>query len=532
MKKRMCRVLALCLVLCLLLSGCQAIGEYFSVMGSLLMGGSAYRFSDMNYVRPDLERFQANLDACCLAAETERDLQKLLDQIYAFYTVFDEICTAQALSMIHYSKNMADAYWEAEYQFCSALDGELTAGLDRLYRALAKSPLRPQLEGEAYFGADFFVAYEGESLYDEAFCAMLAQESQLQNQYLALYATIGQMEQAAFLENHAETLAEVLAQLVILRRQMAEYAGYDSYPEFAYEFYHARDYTPAQTTAYLADIRAELVPLFQQIAEKKPEITLYSCTQTDTYEYVRQTANGLGGTFLQAFWLMEQSGLYDIAAGEEKYAGSFEVYIADYQVPYVFVSPTETEYDKLTFAHEFGHFCNDYASYGGQVGVDVAEVFSQGTEYMSLLYGPADANLTKLKMLDGLCVYVEQGALASFEQQLYTLAEEELNAQGMQALYSRVCTSFGLEGSMEYVLVPHFYTSPLYVISYVVSNDAALQIYQMEQAATGTGRKCLEESLYTSQGDFLAFLEEAGLKSPFAAGRLAEVKQMLQQILQ
>ena len=85
---------------------------------------------------------------------------------------------------------------------------------------------------------------------------------------------------------------------------------------------------------------------------------------------------------------------------------------------------------------------------------------------------------------------------------------------------------------MEYVLVPHFYTSPLYVISYVVSNDAALQIYQMEQAATGTGRKCLEESLYTSQGYFLAFLEEAGLKSPFAAGRLAEVKQMLQQILQ
>jgi hypothetical protein len=67
----------------------------------------------------------------------------------------------------------------------------------------------------------------------------------------------------------------------------------------------------------------------------------------------------------------------------------------------------------------------------------------------------------------------------------------------------------------------------MYIISYVVSNDAALQLYQLELEQTGKGLACLESNLGTTQGQLLAFLEGAGLKSPFETGRLTSVKELL-----
>ena len=74
----------------------------------------------------------------------------------------------------------------------------------------------------------------------------------------------------------------------------------------------------------------------------------------------------------------------------------------------------------------------------------------------------------------------------------------------------------------EFVSVTHFYTNPMYVISYVVSNDAAMQLYILEQDNLGTGLRRLEEQLDTEESDFLAFLESADLESPFH--RLPKVK--------
>ena len=80
----------------------------------------------------------------------------------------------------------------------------------------------------------------------------------------------------------------------------------------------------------------------------------------------------------------------------------------------------------------------------------------------------------------------------------------------------------------EFVTINHFYTNPLYVISYVVSNDAAMQIYQLEQETSGAGLALMEESLYTQQYYFQDFLREAGLESPFAPGRIRAVKDTFQ----
>ena len=69
MKKRLLCITAVCLVISML-SGCAAISEYFDRLSQLL-GLSLVDFQDMEYVRPDMEKFRRDLDTCCADAAEE-----------------------------------------------------------------------------------------------------------------------------------------------------------------------------------------------------------------------------------------------------------------------------------------------------------------------------------------------------------------------------------------------------------------------------------------------------------------------------
>lgn len=536
MRKKVIGVVAVCMALCMLLTGCTG---YLKNIMNILNGRNVTPFGQMEYTRPDMDHFQQVLEESCAAAEKEVNMVKLERAILNFYDVYDNFYTNLALAMIYYSKDLRDTYWEAENAFCTENSAQVDAGLDKLYRTLAKSPLREQLEGDDYFGSGYFDSYEGESIYDPVFTEMLEREAALQNQYYQICGEASAVTyySEAYFSVYGTRMADVFVELVKLRREMAAYAGYDSYPAFAYDFFHIRDYTPEQAASYLADIRAELVPLYRQMyGTAMWDRDLEATSERKTLGYVKEMAQNMGGLIQEAFEAMEEAELYDISYSEYKSGSSFEIYLRGYRTPYIFLTPTGTQYDKLSFSHEFGHFCSDYASAGSVAGVDVAEIFSQGMEYLSLCYAEDDSDLEMLKMMDCLCVYVEQAAYASFEQQVYSLPEEELTREGVQALYQQVGTDYGFDSwgwdSRDYVRVAHFYTSPMYVISYVVSNDAALQLYQMEKQEAGTGLACMEQNLATGQPYFLAFLQEAQLESPFAPGRIAQVKQTLQAILE
>ena len=535
MKKRILWITAVVLVLAML-TGCSGIMEYFDRLSQLL-GFSLMNFSDMEYTRPDMDDFQRVLDQCCADAETETNFNKIQNIIMDFYGAYEDFCTNYYLATIYYSKDLTNTYWEAEYTFCTENSAKVDAGLDRLYRVLAKSPLRDKLEGEDYFGADFFVDYEGESIYDDTFNALLARETELVNAY---YVISGQSNSAAYYSNeyfevYGTQMATIFRDLVAVRQEMADHAGYDSYPEFAYDFYHVRDYTVEQAKTYMTEIQT-LVPLYRQLHQNGFwDMNLKTSLEEHTFSYVQEMANNMGGLVQDAFAEMAKAQLYDISYSENKFDASFSVYLYSYAAPYVFVNPTLTEYDKLTFTHEFGHFCNYYASYGGNAGVDVAEVFSQGLEYLSLCYTQDNGNMEKLRMGTCLTTYVEQAAYAAFEHSVYDLQGDALTVENIQALYYSVGQAYGLDSwswdSRDYVCITHFFTSPLYIISYVVSNDAAFQLYQMEQAEKGSGLAWYSANLASPEAYFLAFVEYSGLENPFATGRLEKVRKTLEEVL-
>ena len=533
------RILALLLAVSLLLGGCGMVdfGGYFSALGSAVTGSTGVvPFESMEYVRPDMAELEQTYEALCEAARGE-DVEAIVDAIYTFYDAYDWFYTCYSLADIHYSADLRDSYWEKEYNYCVENSAQADALLEDMNYVLAKSPCREKLEGEEYFGAGYFDGYEGENLWDDAFSELLTREGELMNEYYVLSeeALAWEPGTEAYYDACADGMAELLVELIEVRQEMAAYWGYGSYTEFANDFYYYRDYAPEEADAYLDGIREELVDVYTRMNSSGiwEESAAY-CSEEENLAFLKQAAKNMGGTIWEAFQMMEAGNLYDISYGENKYPSSFEVYLTSYYQPFVFLYPQQTQYDKLAFAHEFGHFCNDYACYGSYAGVDVLEFYSLGMEYLAVCYGEDTQMLSRLKLADSLALFVEQAAFASFEQQMYGLTGEDLSVEGLYALYEDVALAYGFDSvgydRREFVDITHFYTNPMYIISYVVSNDAAMQLYQMEQRESGAGLALMEEVLDSQESWFLAFLEEAGLESPFAAGRLQEVRQTFETV--
>ena len=526
MKKRILQIIALVAVLCLLLTGCNLAGLY----------GTDYE--DMVYSRPSVSQLTGCADRCVSLAQENADIDTLWLEIAEFFTLYSDYFTQYLLSYVHYCQDMTDIYWTDEYSYCEEQSAQVEAARDQLLHELAKSSAREALESEDYFGADYFDAYEGESIWTEQFQALKEQEAQLLTQYYEISQEGADLDpySEAFFEDCGAQLEELYIQLVLVRQQLALEAGYDSYPEYSFAAEYGRDYTAEDSMAFCRQISTELSGLYVDLADSGFwDMSLYATNEQATLQYVRTMAANMGGVVAQSMELMIQNNLYDITYSPNKFDGSFEVFFYDYNEAFAFISPAGNELDHLSFAHEFGHFCNDQVSGGSIAGIDTAEVFSQGMEYLSLFYSNPSDELTRMKLGDTLCAYVEQAAYHCFEQQVYGLSEEALTKENLRTVFEDTCKDFGMDywelDNRTYVTVSHFFTQPLYTISYVVSNDAAFQLYQLEQQQKGAGLDILLAHLDTEQEYFLPFLEEAGLDSPFLEDRIPTVKKTLEQAL-
>lgn len=532
MKKLIALLLAVLLLA--VMPGCGALLE---ALIDELLAVEVVPYAEMEYTRPDPAAVEAALESAVALAESSDDADAVMEGVWELYDAYDVFYTNYSLADLRYCADLTDPYWEEEYNYCLENSGTVDAALEELYYALAASSCRKELE-EEFFGEGYFESYDGENSWDEGVADLLQQESELETRYYELSEQMMDYEPGSQegYDACADGLAQLLAELIAVRQKMAAHWGYDSYSQFASDFYYSRDYTAEEFDGLLESVRQELVPLYRRVCGSTLwEDCIVDCTEEETLEYLRVTAENMGGAFLESHGVLTEGGLYDIAYGEYKYSGSFEVFLYTYGLPVIFMNPTLTNYDFLTFAHEFGHFCNEYVCYGSYSSIDVMEILSQGTEYLSLCYGPDMPELTALKMADSLSTYVEQAAFACFENRMYELTGDDLSAEGLCALYEEVALAYGFDSvgydRREFVDITHYYTLPMYIPSYVVSNDAALQIYQMELAEEGAGLALLDESMYTTEYTFMSYLDSVGLESPFAEGRMEAVRRTLEEAL-
>lgn len=506
-------------------------------------------FDEISYERPDTQALCDRFHSIQTMVESTQPLSDILDAFEPLYEDYTYFYTLSNYAYIRYCLNLNDSYYETEYNWCEEQSPVVEQAMEKCYIAMADSPLRDELENE-YFGEGFFLYYDDNQIYsNDRVVELMQEESTLEAEYMALQneVTITWNGKECLLddllsdpyidvlsvyrlyyEKYNPLAADIYVKLVRVRQEMAQELGYESYPEFAYEYYYGRDYTPEQVEQYTTDIATELSDFYYTAATG----SYSSQMDTDTVmEKLGDIAAGYGGEFAVAYDFMTEHSLYDITSSSSKMPGSYVTYLHSYGMPYLYVSPTGTIDDLLTAVHEFGHFVDGYVNCNHTSSIDCAEIFSQGLEYLSLsragLSRSEERELTASKLCDSILVFLAQGCYAEFEQKVYSLPDERLTAEGINQLFLECNEKFGmgLYGYEDIVApgwieIQHFFIAPCYVISYCISNDAALQVYQRE-LEDGSGLETYRELLqHSADNTVLALLEEAGMDSPFTEGRM------------
>ena len=141
-------------------------------------------------------------------------------------------------------------------------------------------------------------------------------------------------------------------------------------------------------------------------------------------------------------------------------------------------------------------------------------------------------------MLDILEMYVGQGVYAEFEHLLYAAEPEQLTVDYVNQLFLRLSQDYGasipgLEAlyGMMWIDITHFFEQPFYVITYPVSHDIAMQLFQLERESDGAGFEKYMDMLFRDYSDMLDTALNAGLESPFDPGRLEKVAETMREIL-
>lgn len=553
MTKKLCGCIAI--ILCALtLASCA--------LGTLRHGGDdALRtecphFDDIEYVRPDASALEAAVTAVESAlaeGAALREVVSLLDECFVAY--FDAV-TMHTVAEIRYFHDMTDEYYAEEYAWCSSTASELQQLVERLYTTCADSPLGADLESE-YFWEGFVDEYGGDStgVYTDSVVALMQQESELVSQYYELSAaptviidgeTVVLQDYLAeaegidytralyeYYRQYSPRFADIYIQLIRVRRELAAEMGFADYEEMAYSDY-MRGYSPGDAAEYMSAVKAHIVPVYREIMSDNPYYyiqysTVSKLRLTDT---VGEAIALLGGEAKEAFDFMLDRGLCDLSKSGVKADISFTTYLDSYDVPYLFISPYGDTEDIVTFSHEFGHFLDSYHNHSGAGSLDLAECYSQAMEFfvMMKLENVLDSGkysaLRQIKLLGTIDTFISQSCYAEFESRVYALDEDELTADNINALFLSLMEEYGLCSSadagyyaMSWIDITHFFTSPFYVISYVISNDAAMELYQLECEQAGAGWDKYMEMMPREYDTLPETLNAAGLASPFAAGR-------------
>ena len=531
--------------------------------------GEMPKFSKIVYTRPDLDAITADYEALIADLEGNKlNVEQAVNRLQACYDKYNDFCTLNQVAELRYDHDITDSYYADEYEWFLDAQPEM----DRLFGSLCKASANCEIGetlDEKFWGGWTVDAYRGQENLeqDTAFVDLQKQENAILNEYYRtaaaatvswhgeerLFSSLRQDDTLTeaewnevrdlYYSKYSPVFGEIYLRLVGVRQEQAAYLGLESYEDYAYLYQYGREYSPDEAEVLLSHIRSDLAPLYAELSldERWENLRYTELNEAENLEAVTTAAEAMGGTILHASRDMVQYELYDIDVSERKNNLSYQCYLYSYDNPFVFVKTEGFSDDILNFGHEFGHFVDAWYNHGATQSQDLAEVFSQGMEYLLLFYAPEDYRdeLTAYKIIDTVDTFTQQGSFAEFEHEVYSKPAAEWTPEALEALSLRLAQAYGYcgAGNEDYYAkswfdIQHFFERPFYVVSYCVSNCAAFQIYELESKKSGDGLACWKKMLPRDTDSFLdTVVNQGGLEDPFAEDRMRQIAQLVREKL-
>lgn len=514
----------------------------------------------LRYQRPDLKGFYTRLSEFSRQlSQGVRKPEAMLDQLEQLVEEYEQAYTQYVLADLHYSMDTRDSYYTQELTYLSGELGGCEERLDRICAQFLSQPelvalIRTQWEpgrlerveqrAAGVGSARVFQLREEEQqlLYDYD---QLMQETSVSYQNrewteVELYQdhtlTTEEYQEAygLLMEQAGESAGQIFCRLVELRRQLAEELGYDSYTDYCYEQVYFRDFSPEDAAGLHQLIKEWAVPLYcgLSLSFYDEDAALLYSQQYDSgqcFSALMEIAPSLSASFEEAARLLQEKHLYSLDGSPGKLNQAFTSFLDSVQLPFLFCNWQGNYSDPTTLIHEFGHFhnyvvCPGHSYYYPDL-YDLAEIDSQALELLLMpqyeaFYGEQAWAAQREKLLDALDSLISGCLEDEFQQRVYA-RQEEWSPQELHALYAQLQREYGLDQLYvlfdgEWVTVPHTFRSPLYYISYAVSQVPAFSLWQEAQRSP---QEAIDRYLrITQRGPYDTFsqvLEREGLPSPF-----------------
>ncbi|MCL1808064.1 MAG: hypothetical protein FWG31_10240 [Oscillospiraceae bacterium] len=481
-------------------------------------------FSDLPYHLPTaeeitniLQQFVADMDA---AESAEEQIRLIIENERALCVYTD----MASIARIRFSQNVTDET-QAESQHFSNLFASVLADDHEADKAVVNSKYIDELE--AYFGKEIIDQYrKAVREYDPAQAELLRTLSELSNRYTQLEV---EYDPDIFYTGVNALYDEMLP----LREEVAALSGYGSFREYSFSNWSI---SLSEVEQYIRDVKQTILPVYQKMADSVPEGES-RCPAGDwiwypfleeenpdinarAYEIAVQMLRSALPETNPMLDYMEHNGLIDVMPRERKEQGAFTMPLYGARVPFVFALLPEPEW----VIHEFGHAFEVFewpdvdTTSRFSMTPETAEVSSEcmgvlATERYELLFGDT-ADYARMKKIYDLAESVLQTLLfCEFELEMYknpnfTRAERD-------KVFKNLLDEYRVEGDFSWMYISHFFTSPLYTVSYSLDSVVALELWQLLQENPSKAKQSyLRYVRNSTQQDFTARLQDAGMGNP------------------
>ena len=369
------------------------------------------KFSQMKYIRPELEEVKAKYNALL----EDFKAAKTVEECFAAYKDIDDytkyVGSMFVIGEIRKTLNTKDEFYSAEQEYLDEIDPEVEEVQQEVIKALLDSPFRKEME--AAWGKLMFKNFEiNLKTFSPAIVEDLQEENKLASEYDDLMAdaeiefdgkTLNISEMNPYLLNpnrdvrkaaanalsgwfmeQADELDELFDKLVKVRTRIANKLGYKSFTELGYYRMVRNCFDDKMVAKFREGILEHIVPLVTKLAEKQAEqlgvssLTIYDFelnfpdgnptpkgTPDEIFEHGKKMYAELSDETSEFFNFMLENELFDVLTRPNKQIGGYMDMISLYKAPFVFANFNGTAGDIDVLTHEAGH------AYAGYVGKDI-----------------------------------------------------------------------------------------------------------------------------------------------------------------
>ncbi len=447
------------------------------------------KFSEMPYVRPDIEAIRAAFDEII----TAMDDAKNADEQLALYKKADEIkkhtFSMATIASVRHTIDTRDAFYTAENDFMDQNAPALEEKIQLLLDKMLTSPYRTALEEK--LGSLFFKNLEiAARTFKPEIMPLMQEENMLVSEYQALYASMTvefdgktlpitklgpykqstdrEIRKAAYtaegncFDSHREKLDALYDKLVKNRTAQAKALGYENFIPLAYDRLGRNCYNPHDVAAFRDQIAEDFVPVVGKV--KKVQEARIGVDALKFYDDIfmfpdgnpnpkgtsdeilaagREMYRELSPETAEFIDFMYENELFDVLAKEGKAPGGYCTDITDYKAPFIFSNFNGTAGDVDVLTHEAGHAfaffravrnveLSDYAN----PTMEACEVHSMSMEFLTAPYHDKFfGDMTKkyeLSHLEDAVIFIPYGCMVDeFQHKMYEcpdMTAEERNA--------------------------------------------------------------------------------------------------------